>query len=323
MPLRARSAEASPARCARRPATSRWLPSLPRGSEHGSGGGTAETIAWLPEAVELEAYEGIRHGDEDAFRLLAEPLQPTLRRLAGLYVGSPARADAIVLHSWEIALRGPDMFRWHTPYATWIAGIVVAFGRRSAPPAGRADPTLWSPAAGHRRGPEDWSDLPWSARWEGAAATLAEALTTLPTGELEVIHGRDVEGWSQRQVCDVFGLLEVTYEQRLASGHGRLHAALAHLVGQTGVSERHAAQLAATARCLTQRSTAHPEPLDPRAVDVFRSWSASRTAGWRRRRSRGRADARGTAPPLSGPGGPGGRRGGPGSGSVSVRPTPT
>jgi DNA-directed RNA polymerase specialized sigma24 family protein len=292
------------------------------GSDHRSGGGNTETTAWLPEAVELDAYEGIRNGDERAFRVLAEPLQLTLRRLAGLYVDSAARADAVVLHSWEVALRGPDMFRWHTPYATWVAGIVVAFGRRSARAAGPAGRARWPTATAPRCGPEDWSDLPWSARWEGAGATLARTLATLPASELEVIHGRDIEGWPHRRVCDVFGLLEVTYEQQLTSGHERLREALAHLIAQPPGGEHHAAQLAATARCLTQRSTTRPEPLDPRAVEVFRSWSASRTAGWRRL-TRGRPDGRGASPQLSGPGGPAARRGGRGSGSASVRPRPT
>lgn len=254
--------------------------------------------------------------------MLAEPLQPTLRRLAGLYVDSAARADAIVLHSWEVALRGPDMFRWHTPYATWVAGIVVAFGRRSAPGSVPSGSVGWPSAGRQRHGPGDWSDLPWSARWEGAGATLARTLATLPTREREVIHGRDVERWPRRRVCDVFGLLEVTYEQQLAGGHRRLHEALALLVGQSGPSEHHAAQLAATARCLTQRSDARSELLDPRAVEVFRRWSTSRTAGWRRL-ARGRPDGRGTARQLSGPGGPAARRGGRGSGSASVRPRPT
>jgi DNA-directed RNA polymerase specialized sigma24 family protein len=231
--------------------------------------------------------------------VIAAPLQATLHRLADLYVDAPARADAIVLHSWEIALRGPDMFRWHTPYATWVAGIVVTFGRRSAPQVARPDATSRPTLAGQWPGPADWSDLPWSARWERAGTTLARTLATSPTGEREVIHGHDVERWPRRRVCDVFGLPEVTYELHLASGHARLHEALARLVGQTGPSGHHAAQLAATARCVTRRSTVRPEPLDPRAVAVFRSWSASRTAGWRRRLARGGTDVRGRAHRIS------------------------
>lgn len=55
--------------------------------------------AWFSAAAELDAYEGIRRGDEDAFRAVAEPLQPTLRRLASLYVDSETHADAVVLRT--------------------------------------------------------------------------------------------------------------------------------------------------------------------------------------------------------------------------------
>ncbi|WP_052665276.1 RNA polymerase sigma factor [Nitriliruptor alkaliphilus] len=237
--------------------------------------------AWLPDAIELEAYEGMRHGDEHAFRTIAEPLQPALRRLAALYVDVD-RADGVVLHSWEVALRGADMFRWHTPYATWIAGMVADHGRSllTAPPALISSPAVADDTTG-RPGPTDWSDLPWSARWTDALATLSDAVTELAVEQREVLHGRVIEGWPARRVCDVFGLPEVTYQRRLTDAHDRLHDALARLVGGPTPAAHRDGRHAAIARCLARPEARRGEQLDPRALVIFRRWAAS-GAGWRR-----------------------------------------
>lgn len=233
--------------------------------------------AWLPAAVAVEAYEGIRRGDEDAFRVVAGPLEPTLRRLAGLYVDSGTRADAIVLRTWRSALRGLHMFAWHTPLATWIARITVASGRAHVAGTRPSTPLPRTPEPVLEVvGPSDWSDLPWGGRWADARATLADALALLPVDEREVIHGRDVEQWPPRRVCEVFGLPEATYERRLVKGHIQLHDELALQVGQQGSNPHRAAQIAAITGWLNQRLDARPDQLDPRTVVLFRRWSTAR-----------------------------------------------
>jgi DNA-directed RNA polymerase specialized sigma24 family protein len=240
-----------------------------------------EITGWLPAAAELRAYEGIRRGDEDAFRALAAPMQPTLHRLAGLYLNSDASEDELVLTTWEGALRLLNMFRWHTPLATWVTGLAAALGRtKKGRAAADVPPPPVTPPPGHEApGPPDWSDLPWSARWEHAAAALAHALAALPMNQREVVHGHDVEQWPPRRVCDVFGMTEVAYERVLADAHIRVHAALAPLVGQTQASPHQAAQMMALTRWLARRRDACPAlPLDPRTIEVFRQW---RNAGRR------------------------------------------
>lgn len=158
---------------------------------------------WLSAATEAEAYEGIREGEEAAFRAAALPLQPVLRRLARVIVRSPDEADDITVRTWVVALHGLDMFTWHTPFATWVARITVAQGRTRAretgPHAHSAVPVPPRPAPG----PDDWSDLPWSARWEHALPILATSYWALPLAQREVVHARDVERWTSRRVCDV------------------------------------------------------------------------------------------------------------------------
>lgn len=237
-------------------------------------------MAWLPGAVELGCYESIRRGSEEAFRTLATPLQPTLRRLAGLYVDSETSVDAVVLLNWCGVLRALEVFRWHTPLATWIAKGVVELGR---PRHARArEPTLHAvkPVRRHEvPGPPDWSDLPWTARWERAGETLDRALESLPVDQREVIHGRDGEQWPPRRVCDVFGLPEVVHDQLLADARRHLHAELAQIVGQTNPSDHERdAQVAAITTWLSNRIAARTgsERLDPRTVAAFRRWSARR-----------------------------------------------
>jgi DNA-directed RNA polymerase specialized sigma24 family protein len=259
------------------------LRSSPRVSRYLADDLPGTVSGWLPEAAELEAYEGMRQGDEQAFRLLAEPLQPTLRRLAGLYVESEETVAAVVLHTWEVALGGLDMFRWSTPLATWIAAITVAFGRahdqRTAPtpPRRSADaPVAPSP------GPPDWSDLPWAARWEQAPANLADALAALPRAQREVLHGRDLEQWPPRRVCDVFGLTGSGYEHLLTDAHERLRDALAVVVGEIGSNAHRQTQIAAITGWLHLRLDPRPEQLDPRSTRVFRRWRSTRHRGLRR-----------------------------------------
>jgi RNA polymerase sigma-70 factor, ECF subfamily len=249
-------------------------------------GPVAEVTGWLPAAEELRAFEGIRLGDEGAFRAIAVPLQPDLRRLARLYV-APDRVDEVVRRSWGTALAGHEMFRWQTPLATWVAGFTVATGRadRAAHPP---TPAL-GPSTSRRSltpaGPADWSDLPWSARWSGVGQRRAAALDALPIAEREVVHGSDEERWPDRRVCEVLGITAATHAALLGDAHGRLHAAIAaHLGTATGTADsRRAEQVRAIRRWLGQRPASSPDgTLDPATLEVFRRWAASRDRRWSR-----------------------------------------
>lgn len=242
-------------------------------------------VAWLPAAAENRAYEGIRRGEEPAFRAVAQPLQPVLRRVVRVIVPGSVDADAIILRSWASALRGLPMFRWRMPLATWVAQITVAHSRAQVPiewDRSRIPEVDLQGPANLLPGPVDWSDLPWGARWEAALATLTAAFEDLPLAEREVVYTRDVERWTPRQVCDVLGLPEAVYQQLLGGGRSRLRRALASLVGEPAESPDHAAQVASVVRLLNHWVDEHDEPLDPRALQVFRQWRAGHVSRWRR-----------------------------------------
>jgi hypothetical protein len=167
-----------------------------------------------------------------------------------------------------------------------VAGFTAATGRahraahpRPPPPSSMPPPTSRSPT-----GPDDWSDLPWSARWVGVGARLAIALDALPIAGREVVHGSDEERWPDRRVCDVFGLTAATHASLLASAHGRLHDAVAaHLADTPLDHERRDDRVDALRRWLGQRpGTPRDGSLDPGTVAVFRRWAAGRDRRWSR-----------------------------------------
>jgi DNA-directed RNA polymerase specialized sigma24 family protein len=234
---------------------------------------------WLSAADELAAYEGLREGDVLAFRAIAEPLQPVLTRLARLTAGPATAPQDVVLRGWDLALGGLDMFRWQTPFATWLAGITVALGRSvggTAPDPHPAGPPVATSAT---TGPASWSDLPWGARWALAWPALHAAVDSLPPENREALYCRDVEGWAQRRTCDVLGVTEVACARLLADGHGRLRDALAALVTEQAC---HEGQIDAIRRMLGESLDSAPVPLDPRAVRAFQRWHAARRTGWHR-----------------------------------------
>lgn len=274
---------------------------------------------WLSAAEELAAYEGIRLGDLDAFVALAEPLQPSLRRLAAVYVDDVVQAERIVRRSWRIALDGDAMFRWQTPLATWVAGITVSTGRNQARPPSTSLTSADVPGPGHHlAGPDDWSDLPWSARWGDVGARLDHALHALPVDEREVLHGHDLERWPVRRSCDVFGHPEAVHDRLLASARARVHTAIGRHVGAVADAGHRDAQVEALTRWLGRHVPHHPGRLDQATLAIYRTWAAGRGRRWRR------LTRRGVAPPVSSRSvGPGGRRGAPASGTASAPPTPT
>lgn len=239
---------------------------------------------WLPPDVEARAYEAIRHGDEVGFRTVAVPLQPVLRRLAGLSQPDPDEVDALVAHSWRVVLRALDRFCWHTPFATWVARITIAHCRAHAVTDHSDLPVV---VAGPRAapGPPDWSDLPWGARWEGVLPVLGASLQALPLPQREVVHAHDVERWPRRRVCDVLALPEEAEARLLTAGRRTMRDVLARWVGDTDHVHL-TAQADRTAAILPQLVWSEdrdaPQQLDARTLRAFRGWRRARTTGWRR-----------------------------------------
>lgn len=227
----------------------------------------------------------MRQGHEGAFRLIAQPLQPILRRLAGLTTSSPDDARRLMADTWTRAFHAIDMFTWHTPLATWVASGLVVRGRaRRAPwrpPSAPREPSRRRVA--EATGPCDWSDLPWGPRWEQALPLLVDAQDRLPPTTREVLHTHDIEAWPVQRGCDVLGLPVVCYTELVVSGHRRLHRTLAAAVGRDDDGrDAQLARVGVALRHLYGPLEPGDEPVDPLTLAAFRGWDRDRTPAWRR-----------------------------------------
>jgi RNA polymerase sigma-70 factor (ECF subfamily) len=196
--------------------------------------------------------DGLRQGDEQAFRTLVETYHPVLMRVARGYVPTDAVAEEVVQETWLGVLRGIDRFEGRSSLKTWIFRILVNRAmtrgpqeRRSLPFASAfdaerdhegpsVDPSRFEPCD-HPLVPVHWVQPP--ATWRSTPedrltaaetrAALTAALDTLPPAQREVVTLRDVHGWSATEVCNALAVTETNQRVLLHRGRTKLRRALA------------------------------------------------------------------------------------------------
>lgn len=197
---------------------------------------------------DVELVRRLRRGDEDAFMSLVERLQPTMLRVARMYVSSQAVAEEVVQEAWLGVLQGIDRFESRSSLRTWILRIVSNIAKtrgrregRSVPFASLAGDDLDAPAfdpdrflgagdewAGH------WSTLPTD--WRGLPETrltssetldaVRRAIDALPPMQAQVIRLRDVQGWTSEEVRNALELSETNQRVLLHRARAKVRAAL-------------------------------------------------------------------------------------------------
>jgi RNA polymerase sigma-70 factor (ECF subfamily) len=196
---------------------------------------------------DLEIVERLRAGDEAAFMDLVERLQPSMLRIARMYVATQAVAEECVQDAWLGVLQGIDRFEGRSSLRTWIFRIMVNIAKtrgqregRSMPfasLAGEGDDEPTVPAGSFVPGGElagHWSTLPQD--WRGvpedrllAAETLgvvAAALDALPAAQAAVIRMRDVLGMSSEEVRNALDLSETNQRVLLHRARARVRRAV-------------------------------------------------------------------------------------------------
>jgi RNA polymerase sigma-70 factor (ECF subfamily) len=197
---------------------------------------------------DLALIRQLRAGDEDAFMELVRSLQPSMIRVARMYVGSDAVAEEVVQDAWIGVLKGLDRFEGRSSLRTWIFRILTNIAKtrgqregRSVPFAALAgddlDAPTWDPGAflgpfSDRPGawaslPHDWSGIPEDRLL--AAETLAvvgAAIADLPPLQAEVIRLRDVAGWSSQEVRNALGITETNQRVLLHRARAKVRRAL-------------------------------------------------------------------------------------------------
>ncbi len=198
-------------------------------------------------AAEAELLDALRAGDEDAFRALVREYQPSLVRVARIYVPTQAAAEEVAAETWLGVLKGLSRFEGRSSLRTWIFRILTNIAKTRAKRDGRTLPfsALQEPGrvheaavdpdrfldAEHPRWPGHWAQKPesWPEEALLAAETrerLAEAIEALPATQRAVISLRDIEGWTSEEVRNALDLSETNQRVLLHRARSKVRAAL-------------------------------------------------------------------------------------------------
>ena len=196
---------------------------------------------------EAQLLEALRAGDEDAFRALVREYQPSLVRVARIYVPTQAAAEDVAAETWLGVLKGLDRFEGRSSLRTWIFRILTNIAktravrdRRTLPFSALQEPGRVPEAAvdadrfldpEHPRWPGHWAAQPeaWPEEALLAAETrevIADAIEALPATQRAVISLRDVEGWSSEEVRNALELSETNQRVLLHRARSKVRAAL-------------------------------------------------------------------------------------------------
>jgi RNA polymerase sigma-70 factor (ECF subfamily) len=196
----------------------------------------------------MALVELLRAGDEAAFMALVDQLQPSMLRVARMYVSTAAVAEEVVQETWLGVLKGIDSFQGRSSLRTWIFRILANIAKtrgqregRSVPFATLAGDDLDAPAVDpHRfdtpeassRGrwstlPEDWTGIP-EDRLLGreTLAVVGKAIEGLPPMQAEVIRLRDALGWTSEEVRNALDLSETNQRVLLHRARAKVRGAL-------------------------------------------------------------------------------------------------
>jgi RNA polymerase sigma-70 factor (ECF subfamily) len=201
----------------------------------------------LPDDREL--VERLRAGDEAAFMALVDALEPSMLRIARMYVSSSSVAEEVVQDAWLGVLRGIDGFQGRSSLRTWIFRILVNIAKTRGVREGRSVPFAslsgddleapsWDPSAffGSETGsagqwstlPPDWRGIPEDRLLAGETfAVIRNVLGSLPPMQAEVLRLRDALGWSSEDVRNALDLTETNQRVLLHRARARVRAALA------------------------------------------------------------------------------------------------
>jgi RNA polymerase sigma-70 factor, ECF subfamily len=197
--------------------------------------------------ADLALLAALRAGDETAFMMLVDRYQPSMLRIARMYVSTRAVAEEVVQEAWLGVLRGLDSFEGRSSLRTWIFRILTNIAKSRGQREARSAPfsSVWStddedPLELDRFFPEGhgsaggWSrpPAPWETEPEArllsreTLARVAAAIEALPPTQREVIRLRDVLGWSSDEVRNALDLSETNQRVLLHRARAKVRRAL-------------------------------------------------------------------------------------------------
>jgi RNA polymerase sigma-70 factor, ECF subfamily len=205
-----------------------------------------------PAAIDDDSrlIQGLRAGDEAAFKELVDAYGPMLMRLALMHVPSRAVAEEVVQETWLAVLNGIDRFEGRSSLKTWITSILLNTARtrgererrvlpfsllRRRDEEGRDEPAVPTDRFQGRRGeapghwarpPIDWGPPEERLASDAARDVLLKAIADLPPRQRDVITLRDISGWSSEEVRNALDLSETNQRVLLHRARSKVRAAL-------------------------------------------------------------------------------------------------
>src|SRR2546430_1719153 len=180
-------------------------------------------------------------GDEEAFMELIRDLNPSLLRVARMFVPTPALAEDVVQETWLAVLNGIARFEGRSSLKTWIFRILTNTAKtrgereRRSVPFSTLDPEEggFEPAVERSRftGTGHWVVLPraWPEDRLLAHETrsmIERAIARLPPSQRTVMTLRDVEGWTADEVRNALELSETNQRVLLHRARAKVRGAL-------------------------------------------------------------------------------------------------
>jgi len=190
---------------------------------------------------DAKLVQRLRAGDEEAFIELIRELNPSLLRVARMFVPTLALAEDVVQETWLAVLNGIDRFEGRSSLKTWIFRILTNTAKtrgereRRSVPFSTLDPEEggFEPAVERSRftGMGHWAVLPraWPEDRLLANETrsmIERAIERLPPSQRTVITLRDVEGWTADEVRNALELSETNQRVLLHRARAKVRGAL-------------------------------------------------------------------------------------------------
>ena len=155
--------------------------------------------------AEEKLLESLRAGDEEAFRRLVREYQPSLVRVARIYVSNQAAAEEVAAETWLAVINGLDRFEGRSSLRTWIFRILLNKARTQAARERRLTRFSELPAGDPVRASAGDDPEAWALAAE-SLSVAREAIGTLPPTQSAVIVLRDLQGWPAEEVSEVLRL---------------------------------------------------------------------------------------------------------------------
>jgi len=179
--------------------------------------------------------DGLRAGDEAAFKSLVSRYHNRLVRFAESMVPTRGMAEEIVQDTWIAVVKGIDRFEGRSSVKTWLFRILANRARTASAREARTVPLGDDHELDGRFNRSGaWSEppVPWADEVDSrvvaneVAGRIRALLPALPEGQRQVVVLRDLEEVDAAAVCGLLGISAANQRVLLHRGRARLRSLL-------------------------------------------------------------------------------------------------